>query len=180
MNIIITESQYNLIKESKIFTKASTWLLRKILNENYNFKPSYYFDKMTGTNVSKKYDKYPMDLNENQIWRLFHLCYAKNKKCDDFNRVCESMSSEHIDIPGIDSMDIDKKTAVILGMASRFNEDDIEFFVSFPKGTPIFLNNPNNKDIEKINEVTGVEMEWVPSKPTIEKIKKQLNIKDIY
>lgn len=67
---------------------------------------------------------------------------------------------------------------VCMGVISKFNFDDINFFVSFDNVSRIKHNIENRPIISQLEIAAGHDMQWVPSPFTTEKLLNHFNIKN--
>ena len=130
-----------------------------------NDMPAYNFDKLYGTNISKKYDfgKY----TEEEIWSYWLKCRS-GKGCNEFIKVFEILPKIFPFISFVDKSN-DMKSMVLQGMIARFNPFDIVYFA---KHGVIYDSNTEQHQLKKDLPLgVGKQIKWVVSPETMEQIK---------
>ncbi len=173
--------EYGLINESKrrkiIITEGQ---LEILVNE----KPAEDFDVKYGTTLSQRY-KFPLDANGDDLWRLWVKCYSswylppntlRNEPqhyCNILKKVVDKLTFEHFPYNGVESLPDKTKTEILMGMASRFNFDDIVSYAI--KGIHGMHNTEIEDELNRTfpNDIVN-DIEWVVSRPTLEKMKQQI------
>ena len=147
---------------------------RLLLRDKYNFKPSLSFDKKFGTEISQKYD-YPFGLSENKIWRIIDSCYEGSEKyCVLVKKIVDNLG-DYFPYPDYNNLPFEKKVDILQGMVSNFNYDDIiSFSVEEKKGE----NNELKDEVNELQNKLNYTIQWVPSKQTLRKIKKHMNLQE--
>jgi len=141
--------------------------LKRLVEHNFNINdmPAYNFDKLYGTNISKKYDfgKY----TEEEIWGYWLNCRGGNG-CHEFKNVFNILPTI---FPYIDFKDKDDemKSMVLQGMIARFNPFDIIYFAQH--GMIYGINKEQHRLMDQLPIEIGKKLKWVLSPETMEQIK---------
>jgi len=162
------------INESNFLYKAKDLIGRLLLKDKYNAKPSLSFDREFGTEISQKYN-YPFGLSENKIWRVINNCSdGSEKNCILVKKIVDKLG-DYFPYPDYSNLPFEKKVDILQGMVSNFNYDDI---VSFSIEGKTGENNELEDEVDKLQNKLNYIFRWVPSKQTIDKIKKSMNLQE--
>jgi len=162
------------INESNFLYKAKDLIGRLLLKDKYNAKPSLSFDREFGTEISQKYN-YPFGLSENKIWRVIDNCSdGSEKNCILVKKIVDKLG-DYFPYPDYSNLPFRKKVDILQGMVSNFNYDDI---VSFSIEGKTGENNELEDEVDKLQNKLNYIFRWVPSKQTIDKIKKSMNLQE--
>lgn len=165
---------------------------RLILNENlYPYDevyPSEEFGKHTGLDwvynewkmpfgilrdeIGKKLRKWHSDVLNNNGTEAEIKTYRDNI-IDIYNKIIRVNK----DLRKIPVKNINDVYDVCMGVISKFNFDDIKFFVNFDHVLRIKHNIESRPIIKQIEKAAGHDMQWVPSLITTEKLLNHFNIK---
>ena len=152
MNILITENQFNLILEAQ---------------EEENFKPARYFDKIHRTNLSQTYD-FGNGLSSNEVWKIVKEC-IDNQNCEELETLAKNLTFKQFPLKGVEKLPIDQKIDIILGMASELNVDDIIHFTV--RGIKHFNNVEVNRFLDTLPQDIYDGINWVMSPETLKRVK---------
>ena len=162
------------INESNFLYKAKDLIGILLLKDKYNAKPSLSFDREFGTEISQKYN-YPFGLSENKIWRVIDNCNdGSEKNCILVKKIVDKLG-DYFPYPDYNNLPFEKKVDILQGMVSNFNYDDI---VSFSIEGKTGENNELEDEVDKLQNKLNYIFGWVPSKQTIDKIKKSMNLQE--
>jgi hypothetical protein len=162
------------INESNFLYKAKDLIGRLLLKDKYNEKPSLSFDREFGTEISQKYN-YPFGLSENKIWRVINNCNdGSEKNCILVKKIVDNLG-DYFPYPDYNNLPFEKKVDILQGMVSNFNYYDI---VSFSIEEKTGENNELEDEVYKLQNKLNYNIQWVPSKQTIDKIKKHMNLQE--
>lgn len=146
--------------------------LNTLLEGKYeNVKPSKDFDKKYGTNLSQKWD-FGKGIDSDEVWDIIHECFEE-RKCRKLSYLVEDLDEKIFPYPGVSSLPIRTKIHILQGMASEFNFDDIVHF-SIENKTGV-TDKPFGKFYKKLTEKEKDDLQWIPSKKTLEIVKKIFN-----
>ena len=139
-------------------------------HHDINDMPAYNFDKLYGTNISKKYDfgKY----TEEEIWGYWLKCRSGGS-CDNFVKVFNILPTIFPYISFKDKSD-EMKSRVLQGMIARFNPFDIVYFVKH--GMTYDINNEQKQLMKDLPLRIGKGLRWVLSPETMMDIKIKFDI----
>jgi hypothetical protein len=162
------------INESNFLYKTKDLIGRLLLKDKYNEKPSLSFDREFGTEISQKYN-YPFGLSENKIWRVINNCNdGSEKNCILVKKIVDNLG-DYFPYPDYNNLPFEKKVDILQGMVSNFNYYDI---VSFSIEEKTGENNELEDEVYKLQNKLNYNIQWVPSKQTIDKIKKSMNLQE--
>jgi len=162
------------INESNFLYKAKDLIGRLLLKDKYNTKPSLSFDREFGTKISQKYN-YPFGLSENKIWRVLNNCSdGSEKNCILVKKIVDNLG-DYFPYPDYNNLPFEKKVDILQGMVSNFNYDDI---ISFSVEKKTGENNELEDEVNELQNKLNYRIQWVPSKQTIGKIKKHINLQE--
>jgi hypothetical protein len=162
------------INESSFLYRLKDSIGRLLLKDKYNSKPSLSFDKEFGTQISQKYN-YPFGLSENKIWRILDSCNGGSEKnCIIVKKIIDNLEG-YFPYPDYNNLPFEKKVNILQGMVSNFNYDDI---ISFSVKEKTGENNELEGEVNELQNKLNHTIQWVPSKQTIDKIKKHMNLQE--
>jgi hypothetical protein len=137
-----------------------------------NRKPAVEFDEIYDTHISQHYS-FPDGLDEDQIWAIMSGTFSKKRDEKDpevLEIILSKLSSEHFPYPGVDQLSYDTKRAILSGMASCFNVDDIVWF-SIDE-IYAYMNDEVHKELYKMGVYDNVA--WVMSPKTLKRVKAEM------
>jgi hypothetical protein len=137
--------------------------------------PSEEFDQKYRTHFSKKWNL-PKGIDENKLGALVDNLIKNNtkKSADIFFNLFSQVILLNPELKEINIFSGHDASTLIYGIASRFNLDDIKFFIedwlpSFGSSLRGDVNYRNMRD--RIATQYNLDLNWVPSPITLEKIK---------
>jgi hypothetical protein len=139
-------------------------------HHNINDMPAYNFDKLYGTNISKKYDF--LNYTEEEIWGYWLKC-RDGEGCHDFVKVFKILPTIFPFISFKDKSD-DMKSMILQGMIARFNPFDIVYFAKH--GVIYGSNVEQHKLMKDLPLGVGKHLKWVVSPETMQEIKNKFDI----
>lgn len=164
------------MKKYKEYIKESLLNKETLLNgiiEVRNFKPSVLFDEKYGTSISQEY-KFPFDLTADEVWNIIdydNKYYDKyHKLSKKFMKLFNNFTNEYFPYVDFNTIDDNTKNAILCGMSSGFNKDDIIWFSI--KNMFYGINHEVNNEVNKFPKEIQDDIQWVMSPNTLKKIKK--------
>jgi hypothetical protein len=151
MNILLTESQYQILLEN---------------TANENFKPARFFDEKYGTNLARTYD-FGSGMSSDDIWIVARKCFMEDQ-CHEIIELAKGLDDSIFPYKGVQNLDDDTKVDIIMGMASELNFDDIVYFAI--KGVKHFMNTDVNRVLDKLPDEVNADINWVVSPLTLKKM----------
>lgn len=149
------------------------------LNENY---PSEYFDNKYGTKLSHKWNgEELLNVDEIRNWQKIKSRPLTKEQLDKIDNLYNQIITKNPELKKLSAKDYQEKIDILHGVESRFNIDDIEYFLSdehqnstnYDEETKSY---PSLKRSEQISKDLGVsDHYWVMSPKTLEKAKAKLN-----
>lgn len=142
-----------------------------------NIKPQRVFDEKYNVDISGHYN-FPFNLGEDVVWSIM----MQDEYSHLQKRLITALSYNHFPYQGVEKLNDSVKKEILLGMSSGFNFDDIVWWAIMGKTGLDEKNNFREENIQIKNafirefgeEFYMMDINWIPSFPTFERIKEKL------